>query len=129
MNPDDIAAIRLHVGDYHDLMCQPLDERRAPATLADAKFSLPFLVSVAIVRRGMSVTDFSAAGLARSRGAGVGRKMRPAQRSGAGLETGASPGRVEITARDGRTWLREGSGVPGNTDNPHDVGRCVREIS
>ena len=33
----DIAEIRLHVGDYHDLMCQPLPERRAPATLADAK--------------------------------------------------------------------------------------------
>ena len=30
----DIAEIKLHVGDYHDLMCQPLDERRAPATLA-----------------------------------------------------------------------------------------------
>jgi len=35
---DDITEIRLHVGDYHDHMCQPLEERRAPATLADAKF-------------------------------------------------------------------------------------------
>jgi 2-methylcitrate dehydratase PrpD len=58
LRPPDIAEIRLHVGDYHDLMCQPLAERRAPATLADAKFSLPFLVSVAIVRGGMSVSDF-----------------------------------------------------------------------
>ncbi|MGO7418361.1 MmgE/PrpD family protein, partial [Rhizobium ruizarguesonis] len=36
---DEIAEISLHVGDYHDLMFQPLDERRAPSTLADAKFS------------------------------------------------------------------------------------------
>ncbi|MFD2883956.1 hypothetical protein ACFS4T_19660 [Pseudomonas lini] len=40
--PDDIAEIRLFVGDYHALMCEPLDVRKAPATLADAKFSLPF---------------------------------------------------------------------------------------
>ncbi|MEZ5670130.1 MAG: MmgE/PrpD family protein [Alphaproteobacteria bacterium] len=57
--PADIARTRLHVGDYHELMCRPLDERRVPATLVDAKFSLPFLVSVAIVRRGMTVADFS----------------------------------------------------------------------
>ena len=74
LNPDDIAVISLHVGDYHDLMCQPLGERRAPATLADAKFSLPFLVSVAIVRRGMSVTDFSAAGIGDPQVMDVGRR-------------------------------------------------------
>ena len=60
LTPHDIATIHLHVGDYHNLMCQPLAERCAPATLADAKFSLPFLVAVAAVRRGMSVTDFTA---------------------------------------------------------------------
>jgi 2-methylcitrate dehydratase PrpD len=53
----DIKSISLHVGDYHDLMCQPLAERRAPATLADAKFSLPFLVSIAVVRCGMTGSE------------------------------------------------------------------------
>ena len=87
---DDIAEIRLHVGDYHDLMCQPLEERRAPATLADAKFSLPFLVSVAIVRQGMSVSDFSDAGLSRCGGAGYWQQDQPDQRSCSRLETGTT---------------------------------------
>ena len=87
---DDIAEIRLHVGDYHDLMCQPLEERRAPATLADAKFSLPFLVSIAIVRQGMSVSDFSDAGLSRCGGAGYWQQDQPDQRSCSRLETGTT---------------------------------------
>ena len=56
-------------------MCQPLEERRAPATLADAKFSLPFLVSIAIVRRGMSVSDFSEAGLNVAEVLGIGSRI------------------------------------------------------
>lgn len=118
LHPSDIAEIRLHVGDYHDLMCQPLDERRAPATLADAKFSLPFLVSVAIVRRGMSVTDFSASGLRDAEVLAAGRKISLVSDPALDWRLELPLGRVEIVARDGRSWIREGRGVPGNADNP-----------
>ncbi|QLH13024.1 MmgE/PrpD family protein [Paracoccus pantotrophus] len=116
----DIARVVLHVGDYHDLMCQPLDERRAPATLADAKFSLPFLVSVAIVRGGMSVTDFSQAGLADPDVLAVGRKISLLADPALDWKLDLPPGRVEIVAADGRICVREGCGVPGNADNPMD---------
>jgi 2-methylcitrate dehydratase PrpD len=118
LNLDEIAEIRLHVGDYHDLMCQPLEERRAPATLADAKFSLPFLVSVAIVRQGMSVSDFSEAGLKDETVMEVGRKISLVKDSALDWKLELPPGRVEIVARDGRRWLEEGRKVPGNADNP-----------
>jgi 2-methylcitrate dehydratase PrpD len=115
------------VGDYHNLMCQPLDERRAPATLADAKFSLPFLVSVAIVRRGMSVTDFSATGLRDPEILAVGRSVSLMPDPALDWKMELPAGRVEIRTRDGRSWIREGSAVPGNPDNPmswEDV--CVK---
>jgi len=115
---DDIAEIRLHVGDYHDLMCQPLAERCAPATLADAKFSLPFLVATAIVRRGMTVNDFSASALRAPEVLDAGRKIRLVGDSTLNWTLALPPGRVEIIAHDGRSWIREGRGVPGNTDNP-----------
>jgi 2-methylcitrate dehydratase PrpD len=99
-------------------MCQPLDERRAPATLADAKFSLPFLVSVAIVRRGMSVTDFSATGLRDAEVLAAGRKISLVSDPALDWRLELPPGRAEIVARDGRSWIREGRGVPGNADNP-----------
>jgi 2-methylcitrate dehydratase PrpD len=115
---DDIAEVRLHVGDYHDLMCQPLEERRAPATLADAKFSLPFLVSIAIVRHGMSVSDFFDAGLNDAEVLGIGSKISLIRDPALDWKLELPPGRVEIVARDGRRWLEEGQNVPGNSDNP-----------
>ena len=114
----DIAEIRLHVGDYHDLMCQPLQERRAPATLADAKFSLPFLVAVAVVRRGMSVTDFTTAGLADPEILEAARKITLVPDPSLDWTLDLPPGRVEVLAKDGRRWLVEGQQVPGNADAP-----------
>ena len=117
----DIAEIRLHVGDYHDLMCQPLAERRAPATLADAKFSLPFLVAVAVARRGMSVTDFTQASLRDPAILEAGRKISLVADATLDWKLELPPGRVEIVATDGRRWLVEGREVPGNSDNPMDL--------
>ncbi|MBC2834519.1 MmgE/PrpD family protein [Paragemmobacter straminiformis] len=114
----DIAEIRLHVGDYHDLMCQPLAERRAPATLADAKFSLPFLVAIAVVRRGMSVTDFSEAGLRDPEVLAAGGKISLHTDPALDWKLELPPGRVEIVATDGRRWTITGTKVPGNADNP-----------
>jgi len=127
IKPDEIAEIKLHVGDYHDLMCQPLEERRAPATLADAKFSLPYLVSVAMVRRGMSVTDFTEAALQDKQVLAVGKKMTLVRDVALDWKLELPPGRVEITTRDGGRWIEEGHRVPGNADNPmnwEDV--CVK---
>lgn len=120
--PDDIAEIRLHVGDYHDLMCQPLEERRAPATLADAKFSLPFLVAVAIARRGMSVSDFCEAGLKDEQVLAIGSKMTLVRDADLDWKLELPPGRVEIVAGDGRRWIDEGRNVPGNAENPMSWG-------
>ena len=55
----DINDITVYVGDCHEVLCAPLQQRRAPSTLLDARFSLPFLCSVAAVRRGMRVADLT----------------------------------------------------------------------
>src|SRR5258708_20248251 len=58
LRPEDIREIRVHVGDYHEIMCSPLESRRAPATLVAAKFSLPFLAAAAAVRRDLPTSTF-----------------------------------------------------------------------
>ena len=115
---DDIAEVHLHVGDYHSLMCEPLEDRRAPVTLADAKFSLPFLVATAIVRKGMSVTDFSERALRDDDVQNVAHKIHLVQDSNLDWKLELPLGRVEIRTRDGRRWIAEGRNVPGNADNP-----------
>lgn len=130
--PDDIAEIKLHVGNYHDLMCQPLAERRAPATLADAKFSLPYLVSVAVARHGMSIGDFSEAGLRDPVVLDVGNKISLVSDSSLDWVLALPPARVEIISRDGRRWIKDGVEVPGNADNPmtwDDIGAKFAECA
>ena len=132
LGPADIREIKLHVGDYHNLMCRPLEERRKPATLADAKFSLPFLVAVAIVRRGMSVTDFTEAGLRDPQVLGIAAKIDLVADAALDWKLDLPPGRVEIVAMDGRRWMREGQRVPGNADNPmswDDLGAKFAECA
>ena len=46
----DIEQIRVYVGDYQYQLCVPLESRRSPTTLVDARFSIPFCVGIAAAR-------------------------------------------------------------------------------
>jgi 2-methylcitrate dehydratase PrpD len=102
LSVDEIDTIRIYVGDYHQLMCDPLDQRRAPSTLVDAKFSLPYLVAVAAVGRGMSLNDFTDKALRDPKVLEVARKVIPVEDRGLDWKLELPPGRVEIITRDGR---------------------------
>lgn len=128
----DVAEFRLHVGPYHDLMSQPLEERRAPATLADAKFSLPFLVGLAAVRGGISLTDFTADGLRDPEVLAAARKISLVQDPSRDWKMELPSGRVEIVAKDGQSWAMEGLNVPGSPENPmgwDDIAAKFRECA
>ncbi|MCA1283772.1 MmgE/PrpD family protein [Salipiger bermudensis] len=128
--PDEIAEIRLAVGDFHMLGCTPLEKRRAPETLVDAKFAMPFLVAVAIVRRGMSVADFSPERLRDPEVLATAAKVVPVPDPDLDWTMEMPPGRVEIVLADGRRFTATGTQVPGNADAPmswDDVNAKFRE--
>ena len=118
VRPDDIAEISVDVGDYHRLMSFPLHERRAPRTPVDAKFSLPFLVATAAVRRGMTVWDLTEDAILDEAVARVAELVVPVENPAMdwGLELPA--GRVVLTTRDGRRRERVGNAIPGSLENP-----------
>ena len=115
---DDIDEIRIHVGDYHRLMSTPLEDRQNPSTLVDAKFSLPFLVAIAAVRRGMGVADFTAAGLADPRVRAVARRVVAVDDSRLDWTLEIPPGVVEVVLRDGRRFALESADAPGGPRSP-----------
>ena len=130
---DDIVEIRLHVGDYHRLMCDPLDRRSAPDTLVDAKFSLPFLVAVASVRRDVRLVDFSNDAIHDPEVLATARKIVLVPDSTLDWKLDLPPGRVEIVTRDGRAFSKVGTGIPGSAEKPmtwEDIARkfddCAR---
>ncbi|HEX3678626.1 MAG TPA: MmgE/PrpD family protein [Galbitalea sp.] len=115
---EDIREIRVYVGDYHNLMCTPLETRRAPRTLADARFSLPFLVAIAAVRRGIAIWDFTEAGLRDPQVLAVAQKVVPIEDSTFDWKLDLPPGRIEIVTRDGRSFSDVGTGFPGSPESP-----------
>ncbi|HYF17667.1 MAG TPA: MmgE/PrpD family protein [Ramlibacter sp.] len=124
----DIAEIRVFVGDYHRLMSEPLEARRAPATLVDAKFSLPFLVAVAAVRGEMSLNDFTEAGLSNPGVLAAARKIVLVDDRSLDWKLALPAGRVEIVMRDGRRFERVGTHVPGNPEAPMGWADIVRKF-
>jgi 2-methylcitrate dehydratase PrpD len=126
ITPEEIAKILVYVGDYHELMCQPLASRRAPSTLVDAKFSLPFLVAVAAVHRSVRIADLSAEGLRSPEVLDVARKVEPVADASLNWDLDLPSGRVEIVLRNGQRLVRTGHPVPGGAEAPmswQDLGQ------
>jgi 2-methylcitrate dehydratase PrpD len=99
-------------------MCRPLEARRTPATLVDAKFSPPFLVAVATVHRDVQVSHFTNDGLEDPRVLAVSQKIVPVGDASLDWKLELPPGRVEIEMTDGRKFHKVGTGVPGNSEAP-----------
>jgi 2-methylcitrate dehydratase PrpD len=118
LEPEDIAELRILVGDYHSLMCTPLDARQAPETLVDAKFSLPFLVALAAVHGSVRVTHFTDDGLRDERVRRMAAKVVPVPDPALDWKLDLPPGRVEAVTTDGRTLVRDGAGYPGSAEAP-----------
>jgi 2-methylcitrate dehydratase PrpD len=125
----DIAEIRVFVGDYHRLMSEPLEARRVPATLVDAKFSLPFLVAVAAVRCDMGLRDFTDAGLKDPQVLAAVCKIVLVDDASLDWKLELPPGRVEIVMRDGRCFERTGTAIPGSPEAPMDWNGLVRKFT
>lgn len=125
----DMAEIRVFVGDYHRLMSEPLVARRAPATLVDAKFSLPFLVAVAAVRRDIGLRDFTDASLKDPQVLTAACKIVLVDDASLDWKLELPPGRVEIVMRDGRRFERTGMALPGSPEAPMDWDALVRKFT
>lgn len=118
LKASDIEQIKVFVGDFHQRMCYPLELRRAPATLVDAKFSLPFCVALAAARGQIRISDFSAAALHDREVLGIAQKVVPVEDSSLDWKVKIPDGRMEITTRDGRCFGRVGYNVPGSPEAP-----------
>ena len=126
---DDVEEIRVHTGDYHQLMCEPLAMRRAPSTLADAKFSLPFLVALAAVRGAVSISDFSPIGLQDPSVLAMAGRVVPVPDPDADWTLDLPVGRIDILTTDGRALSQTSTDVPGGPGNPLDWDQLTAKFA
>jgi 2-methylcitrate dehydratase PrpD len=127
--PADIEQICVYVGDYHQLMSEPIEQRRAPRTLVDAKFSLPFLVAIAAVRRDIRLADFTEEAVHDPEVLRTAQKVIPIPDASLDWKLELPPGRVEIVMRDGRRFQRVGIAIPGSPENPMSWDDIFRKFA
>jgi 2-methylcitrate dehydratase PrpD len=128
LSVDDIELIRVHVGDYQHQLCVPLESRRAPTNLVDARFSIPFCVAIAAVRRQVKIGDFTADALRDPELLAVAQRIVPVQDSRFDWKMTLPPGKVEMVTRDGRTFERIGDNVPGDPGTPLTWGQISEKF-
>lgn len=105
IRPQDIEEVVVTVADMANLLCEPLPVRQNPQTPMDAKWSIPFAVGVAALRRKVTIGDFTPSGIQDAEVLRIARKVRArfdAQLAPAGRGwTGVPPGVVEIRTQKG----------------------------
>jgi len=129
LDVEEIEELRVHAGDCHEILCTPPEARRAPANLLDARFSLPFLVAVAAVRRGLRVSDLTGSALSDPRVLALARKVVTVRDPALDWKSELPNGRVVIRMRDGRRFDRTGTDVPGSARAPMTWDDLARKFA
>ena len=118
INASDIEEIRVWIGTFQQQMCYPLEQRRAPETAVDAKFSLPFCVALAASRGSVGISDFVTASMKDPSVLAMAKRVLPVEDDSFDWHTKSPVGRVAIHTRDGRVYDRIGDKVPGSPEAP-----------
>ncbi|VVN70433.1 hypothetical protein PS726_00376 [Pseudomonas fluorescens] len=116
----DIRAIRVGVNNQaYEAVCTPPEMRRAPKTIVQAQFSIPYTVATALVTGGVGLTDLSDEALTRPEVLML--AGRTECRVDAGIEAewrrAVTPAHVEIETSHG-TFTRRVDYPRGHLDNP-----------
>ncbi|MGW0792756.1 MmgE/PrpD family protein [Streptomyces sp. NPDC002911] len=126
LGSDDIQELRVYAGDCHEGLCAPLQARRAPTTLMDARFSLPFLVAMAAVHGDLKAGDLTQEALKDHRVLDLAHKVVAVSDPALDWKDELPSGRVEIVTRDGRRNQQSGEHTPGSATRPltwHDISK------
>ena len=112
-----IDTVTVEVDDVQHMLVEPLADKRRPANAANAKFSIPFTVALALARGGVGLTDFEDAALRDAEVLTLAEKVqfRVVSRDGSSRGVG---GRLEVISQ-GRTVFDERiDHPPGSPSNP-----------
>ena len=128
---DRIKDITVYGGQPVYGLSQPPEIKKAPRTIIDAQFSVPWVVATALVRGKVTVDDFTDESIKRP------EILKLAQKINTRLEPamnrhGVGPGGVTITMQDGTEYTEEVEHCLGSVARPmnfEDVTKKFRECA
>ena len=120
LNPEEIVKITLFYAEENTKRClEPLEMRRHPKTMPEAKISLPFTVAQALAYRKLEIGDFSADALVDPVLCGLCDKTFSEydETLANAVSKTMLPGRVRVEMSDGRIFDRRVDAVYGHPKN------------
>ena len=128
---DRIKDITVYGGQSVYGLSQPPEIKKAPRTIIDAQFSVPWVVATALVRGKVTVDDFTDESIKRP------EILKLAQKINTRLEPamsrhGVGPGGVTLTMQDGTEYTEEVEHCLGSVARPmnfEDVTKKFRECA
>lgn len=125
---EDIANIMLYVGDLSQPLCQPIEVRRAPRAVSEAKFSLPFIVASTIVRGSPIIEHLTLEGMKDSETLKLAAKVDYRFDDKFDKRDVMPPARVDITDINGKVYSETVEIIYGNPLKPISVEDLVAKF-
>ena len=116
-DPGDITDIRIIVSSFNQMLCEPENVKKAPQTVIDAKFSIPFTVATALCHAEVGLEHFTPERLKDKDVLQLAQKVRYELDTDLGLR-GATRGFLEIRTKDNKTYVKRIDRAYGHPDNP-----------
>jgi 2-methylcitrate dehydratase PrpD len=119
-----IDRVDLGIAEIHRMLAEPVERKRSPQTVIDAKFSLFFTVALALVRGRVTLDDFAAAALPDADLRALATRVHARVRPDWGRDRAAA-GQLSITLRDGRALSGEVAQARGSPAAPLSTAALV----
>jgi len=107
IKPEDIEEIMLNIDSSTIPLCEPAEERTKPTTLIGARFSVPYIVAVAAVKRNVTLADFTPEALKQPEVLEMAEKV-----------TAIGPVIAEIKCKDGKSYSKRVDFPNGHPQKP-----------
>ena len=118
ISPQDIEQITVFVNDVSQMLFEPLKLRRKPPSPMGAKYSLPFTIAVAALRKKVVIADYNPGGLKDPQVLALAQKVVPKFDKSVKMVGGVTQGIVEISTKDGKSYLSRENIAYGRPENP-----------
>jgi 2-methylcitrate dehydratase PrpD len=126
---EDIRKVVLSVSEGHyQLLCEPEDAKLKPRTPVDAQFSIPWGVATAIVRKQVTLDDFTETAIKNQEILKVTHKMSVEVDTSLNRPEKIEPTRVEITTKRGEVYSKEVAEPLGSLERPMSFDGCANKF-
>jgi 2-methylcitrate dehydratase PrpD len=124
----DIARVRLHVGPWGRVMCEPAEMRRHPPSASAAMNSIPFIVAKVIANGRISLEDFRDQGRSQPAALGIASRIDHVVDRSLAAPQGLEPGVVDFVLTDGRVLRQRIDAPNGHPSRPVSTEDVVNKF-